>query len=341
MNEALRVGVIGLGFMGRTHLRAWRAQGEGVHLVAVADGREEARQGRPGSGGNLGPEDGAPLFDPDEVKGYREATELLEDPEVDAVSLCTPTDTHVDLARRALESGKHVLVEKPVALSSEAIEGLAAAAERAGRVAMPALCIRFWPAYTWLLETIRGGRLGAVRSARFTRLGAPPGWSTTFYADSARSGGALFDLHVHDADFVLAAFGLPSRVLARGHRDHVAATYWPRHPLAPGEPALSAEGGWVPGASFSMRYRVTFERGWASFDFSRPEPLLLSEDGAEARAVEVDARDGYFHEVAAFRAAIRQGGPPAVTLADAAAGTRLLEAELRSLHSGQVEEVAG
>jgi predicted dehydrogenase len=341
MSEVLRVGVIGLGFMGRTHLRAWREQGESVRLVAVADGRAEALQGRPSGGGNLGPEDEGPLFDPDEVRGYSQASQLVADPNVDAVSLCTPTDTHVELARNALEHGKHVLIEKPVALQPEPIEELAQAAERSGRVAMPAHCIRFWPAYSWLLEAIRGGRFGAVRSARFTRVGAPPAWSTAFYADAERSGGALFDLHVHDADFVLAAFGLPSRVLARGHRNHVTATYWPAEARSPGEPALSAEGGWVPGAAFSMRYHVTFERGWADFDFNRPEPLLLSEEGGEARPVELDAREGYYHEIAAFREAIRRGTPPPVTLADAAAGTRLLAAEVRSLRSGTVEAVAG
>jgi predicted dehydrogenase len=117
------------------------------------------------------------------------------------VSICTPTDSHIELAMTALAAGRHVLVEKPVALRSAEVARLAQAAAPAGRVCMPAMCMRFWPGWEWLKERIEAGEFGRVRSATFQRVGAPPDWSA-FYGDYARSGGPLHDLHIHDADFI-------------------------------------------------------------------------------------------------------------------------------------------
>ncbi|HEX7025312.1 MAG TPA: Gfo/Idh/MocA family oxidoreductase, partial [Gemmatimonadales bacterium] len=113
----LGVGVIGFGFMGRTHARAWLAagaQGLSVELRAVT--------GAPGTD----PPAGAALCP--------SAVELLARDDVDAVSICTYTDTHVELALAALRMGKHVLVEKPVALRHEDVARLAAAEREAGLI---------------------------------------------------------------------------------------------------------------------------------------------------------------------------------------------------------------
>ena len=68
--------------------------------------------------------------------------------------LCTPTDSHVDLAIAALRAGKHVLVEKPVAVDPADVERLAMVARENGTICMPAHCIRFWPAWAWLRDAI-------------------------------------------------------------------------------------------------------------------------------------------------------------------------------------------
>src|SRR5262249_14681176 len=125
MNESrgtaprLRIGVVGLGFMGRTHLAAWRAadsSGRANEIAAVCDRAEViAAGGRTGRGNLEAATSTAPLFDPASTKAYEKPEDLFADAKVDAVSLCTPTPTHVDLAIAALAAGKHVLVEKPVA----------------------------------------------------------------------------------------------------------------------------------------------------------------------------------------------------------------------------------
>ena len=220
----LGVGVIGLGFMGRTHVRAYRtaaARGHANRLVGVAD-RDVQRFAGAGDRGNLESGDaGGPLFDPETTGTHDTPDALLADPAVEAVSVCTPTESHVELALAALSAGKHVLVEKPVALASTEVERLAAAARESEGVCMPAMCMRFWPGWRWLRERIEDGSLGRVRSAVFRRLGSHPAWSPEFYGDQARTGGALFDLHVHDADLVHWLFGAPATVSSTGTADHL------------------------------------------------------------------------------------------------------------------------
>ena len=332
-HDAVGVAVLGLGFMGRTHLGAYHAANAAGHaneLVAVCDSDRDRRRGLPGGQGNL--EDGAELelmFDPTTVLAYADPSELFADDGVHLVSICTHTDSHVDLAIQALEAGKHVLVEKPVALHSADVERLADAAESASTLCMPAHCMRFWPAWRWLRDVVANGEYGAVRSASFRRLSAPPSWSADFYADAERTGGALVDLHIHDADFIRWCFGPPSSVTSAGSVNHLTTLYryddGPKH--------VTAEGGWdhTPGFDFQMRYVVVFERATAEFSLSHDPQLTLSRDG-ETHPVEVAAHDGYQGEVSHLLDCIRSGRRDLdVTLREAVELARMLEAERERL----------
>lgn len=334
MNERpIGVGVLGLGFMGRTHVAAYRSAhdaGFGNKLVAVADRSAELRAGRVvGKAGNLdsGAET-ATFFDTEKVRAYEHPAELLADAEVELVSICTPTETHVDLAIDALAAGKHVLVEKPVAVRAADVERLAAAANAASTLCMPAMCVRFWPAYAHLRAAIEDGRHGNVRSATFTRLCPPPGWSRDFYGDSERSGGALVDLHAHDADFVLACFGAPEAVTSTGTLDHLTTLY--HYPKGPRH--VVAEGGWDLAAScdFRMRFTVTFEGATLDFDLARA-PEMLCFRGIEREPVALDAANGYQLEVRHLLDCIRRGVRPGLTIDDALLLARVLDAERASL----------
>lgn len=333
-SSPLGIGVIGLGFMGRTHLEAWqRAAGDGLpcRLAAVADPSAEKRAGKIPALGNLdlGADD-APLFDPAEVAGHEDAASLFADPKVDIVSICTPTPSHVDLALAALEAGKHVLVEKPVDLDPQRIRDLDRAAREADRLCMPAMCLRFWPGWDWLIDAVQSETYGAVRSASFRRLGTLPPWSSGFYADLEKSGGALFDLHIHDVDIALKLFGVPQRVQAAGDLMHVSALYG----YDKGPAHVSAEGCWdqAPGTPFRMRYVVNFEHATADYDLGREEPLLLCREG-EAQPIALASHTGYDGEVRHFLAAARGEVELGVTLEEAARGTELLLQERSALSS--------
>jgi len=335
------VGVIGLGFMGATHIAAYRAAhaaGFSNRLVAVCDPDPDRRAGRIEARGNIDTQDGEQrLFDPDGVAASETPGALLDNPDVDLVSVCTYTDTHVDLALAALAAGKHVLVEKPIALRRLDAQRLAEAALAAsGRICMPAMCMRFWPGWDWLARVLVEGRYGAVREARFRRVGPMPGWANEFYGDVSRSGGALFDLHVHDADFVRWCFGAPEAVSCSGNLAHVTTTY----DFGAGGPRVIAEGGWREDddAPFEMGFEVTFERAVARYVFGETPRLTLLEDHVST-PVELAAGDGYDGEVRHLLAAIAaaddgEAPTPGDMLADAVDVTAMLEAELESLQAG-------
>jgi predicted dehydrogenase len=327
----LGIGIVGFGVMGRTHVRAYRAAGatgRPNRIVAIAD-RNPASVVAGGPSGNLQGEEPV-VIDERETAIVAHADELLANPAVEAVSVCTPTDSHVELALAALRAGKHVLVEKPVALAASDVERLAAAARASGRVCMPAMCLRFWPGWRWLRQAVERGPHGKVRSAVFRRLASPPGWSD-FYRDEARSGGALFDLHVHDADFVRWLFGEPASVHATGSLDHVTASYR----FENGPPHVVAEGGWdhTGGFPFHMSFTVVFEQATADYAVGRNPPLVLHENGA-SRALPLEEGTGYDGEIRHFLDCCAGKTEPEATLDEAVGLVRMLEAERACLARG-------
>ncbi len=335
----VNVGVVGLGLMGQTHLDAYNRVA-GARVVAVAD-KDEARLS--GEGDAQASFEGQALggYDLSGAARYTDGMELIRDPNVDMVDLCLVTPLHVPFAVAALEAGKHVLIEKPLARTSEdATKILDVEAESPG-LAMCAHCMRFWPGWDWLKRAVDDGRYGKVRSASFTRLGETP--ESPFYRDGKNSGGAALDLHIHDTDYVHHLFGVPREVTSVGYSqingcvDHITTFYHYDH-----VPHVVAEGAWVPfkGFEFTLRYGVVFERAAATFDMAREKPLILIEQGKEPEAVELDSGLGYEQEIAYFIDCIRAGrAPQRSSVRDAAQSLCILEAELRSVTSGRTQPV--
>ncbi|MEE2889390.1 MAG: Gfo/Idh/MocA family oxidoreductase [Planctomycetota bacterium] len=333
------IGIIGFGFMGRTHLDAYLRASETDISCAV---REVFSLEDPASASSGNVDTGASTavdLVASEIRFSTGVESLLSSDDIDLVSICTPTDTHVDLAIQALEAGKHVLLEKPVALSCSEVERLQIAHEGSGLLCMPAMCMRFWPGWSWLREKVQDASLGAVTSASFQRFGASPTWSQDFYLDEQRSGGALTDLHVHDADFIVATFGMPAEVSTCGTRSQLVTQY--RYPSGPA--SVMAEAAWYPdpGYPFQMKYRVGFEDSVADFDLARPEAPLILHRGGEAEPVSVPEINGYDLEVRHILEAVqREESSIQPDLEDAVRVTRLLEAEARSLDEGRSISVA-
>ena len=158
--------------MGGVHLRALR-EVAGATLAAVFSNDERQLTGDlTATQGNLGRP--AERLDFSGIKLYRDLAGVLGDADIDAVDLCLPTFLHEEVAVAALQAGKHVLVEKPMALDGVSARRMIAAAEQAGRIFMCAQVLRFFPEYVALNNAMSG--LGAVRGAFFRRRCAAPAW---------------------------------------------------------------------------------------------------------------------------------------------------------------------
>jgi len=295
----MRVGLLGLGFMGGTHLQAMEGIPE-AELAAVMDANEARLTGdRSDIQGNLGIP--GKRMDLAGATRYRTVDEILADPDVEAVDICLPTFLHAPITLQALAAGKHVLVEKPMALDGVTADRMTESAARYGKILMTAHVLRFSPAYQVLSELVRSGRLGAMRSALFRRRTAVPTWGPWEF-DKSKSGGGVFDLLIHDADMCLHLFGMPQSLSAAGYED-----------LSGGVDTLTAElhypevasvtitGGWHHTGEypFSMEYTVIAERGVVEFSSDRRPPTVYWADGKKEPLTAPDA-DGYQAEIRYF-----------------------------------------
>jgi len=336
-NRKVNVAVVGLGFMGITHIKAYQ-QIPSARLVAVCDAVRLPVNGvLAGVTGNVIGSDAINLGA--DIKVCRELDEVLADPAVELVDLCVPTPLHPPQAIAALQAGKHVLCEKPLARTSALARDIVSAAKSAKGFFMPAMCMRFWPGWAWLKELAEKKTHGKILTARFRRVSAPPGWSRDSYFKGVDSGGALLDLHIHDTDFVQFIFGRPSSVFSTGLSrfsgaiDHVVTQY----KVADGA-TVYAEGSWLLSQGFGMSYTVMFERATVDFDSARgADALRVDEEGQPSRIVKSEGPDGYGGELRHMIQAIQTGKPPmVVTAQDGLSAVEICEAEEKSIKTAQI-----
>ena len=199
MEETLGVGMVGYAFMGAAHSQGWRTAGRVFDLplrpvLAAIAGR-----------------DGTAVRAAADRHGWAAAETdwraLIAREDVDLVDVCTPGDSHAEIAVAALEAGKHVLCEKPLANSVTEAELMAAAAEAAaarGQVAMVGFNYRRVPAVSYARTLIAEGRLGELRHVRVTYLQdwlVDPDFPLTWRLEREHAGsGALGDLGAHAVD---------------------------------------------------------------------------------------------------------------------------------------------
>jgi predicted dehydrogenase len=193
--KTLRVGVIGLG-VGKGHIRSYRMH-PAAEVVAIADPDAERRQAI-----------GAEYEIPDR---YEDAVTMLEDQDLDIVSICTPNKFHKDLAISALETGCHVLCEKPMAMNAEEARQMNETAERTGRRLMINFSYRFSDQSQALKRQVDAGLLGEVYFGRtiWLRRRNLPRFGGWFGQKALAGGGPLIDLGVHRLDLALWLMGYP------------------------------------------------------------------------------------------------------------------------------------
>jgi predicted dehydrogenase len=314
-----------MGFMGAVHATAYKS----LPGVSVSGYCGTYRKGA----GNF--EKAGEELDLSDARQFPSWRELVADPSIDVVDICLPSDLHVEVAETALKNGKHVLCEKPLALSEEGCERLLRVASESGRVFMVGQVLRFWPEYVYLQKWARSGEFGRVRSAVFTRRAGVPAWSS-WLTDDARSGGAVVDLLVHDIDQILLLMGQPERVTAKsmGGEDSVAASFlYPSRSLE-----VRLQGGWfAAGSTLQMSFQVRAERGLLEF---AADGLWLSDANGKRERIEVAAVDGFADEVAYFVECCKNGARPERCLPEESATAVKVALRVKESRAKEGEQVA-
>lgn len=246
----LKVGLIGVGGISGAHIPAWEAIPE-VSLVALCDIRPERMEPYP------------------DKHHYVDFEDMLAHEQLDILDICLPTYLHADHSIRAIEHGIHVLCEKPISLKKEDVDRIYTAAAQNHVCFMVAQVLRFWPEYELLKKIYDEQTYGRLLSGYMGRLSNCPEWSwDNWLRDQERSGLVPFDLHIHDLDFMIYAFGTPQ--LKTAHRsqlpnaDHITAVY--EYP----DFYIMTEAAWYD-APFPFRadFRFEFENALVCLDMGK------------------------------------------------------------------------
>ena len=339
MAKKLKVGVIGLGSMGSTHLDIYSQISE-VEVVAVADLKKSRLDGSSRAEGNISGQAQGSVVGL-EAKKYLDGMDLINDPDIELVDICVGTNLHFVFVEAALAKGKHVLVEKPLARTYDEAKKIVELALNSSTYIMSAMCLRYWPAWVWLKKVIDSKQYGRCLSLTCKRQTShPPG---TFYSNDDECGGALLDLHVHDTDFINYCFGMPKAVFSQGYKgpsggiDHVATHYI--YDQSQNAPLVTAEGTWTmqEGYGFNMSYTANFEKATACYLLDDEETLTLFRSSYEPEIIKLDEGMGYEFEIRSFVDEILRGEKSDMALLNQAAKSiAIIEAEQVSIRSCSV-----
>ncbi len=344
MADKIKVGIIGLGFMGSTHFRIYKHDNK-AEIAAVADVNPAKIKGNWSSiVGNIGDSDNSVPVDMAGIRTYTDGMDLINDQGIDMVDVCVPTFLHKKYIIAALKAGKHVLCEKPIGRNLSDAKEITAEAEKSEKFFMTAMCIRFWPEYSHAYELYRSGKLGKLVSATFKRISPSVhgnSWEDWFMK-SELSGGALLDLHLHDTDAVRYFFGRPDSVTAFGVKgfrtdrgiDHAVT----RYDYGDGTLIMS-EGGWesAKAAPFEMSFQIVCEKG--TVRLSELGYKIIYEDGSidEPKPAKPGMPTGWHVEIDYFLSCVLKGKKPDnyITLEEMRDSMAIIEAEEKSINENR------
>jgi predicted dehydrogenase len=257
------------------------------------------------------------------------------------------------MAVRALEAGKHVLVEKPIALSIAEADAMVAAAETAGKLLMVGHVLPFFPEFAVGVEAVQSQRYGPLRAAHLMRVISKPDWSSGI-ADPERSGGPAIDLHIHDTHYIGLICGVPRAVHSRGVVENGAVVHLSTQYLYDTQNlAVSCVSGALSqsGRPFAHGFELYFDRVTLAFEFANlggrghvamPLSVILPDGTVENPDLGAgDPVESFARELTVAAAAVATGHE-----ADRLSGTlarqalKLCLAEIQSVKTGKVIEVA-
>lgn len=329
----LKVGLVGIGFMGRGHLDNYiRLEKEGfpVKLVAICDIDKDKFKGKflPG---NLNV--GNNKYDFSKYHLYTDIDEMLDKEDLDYVDTVVPTYIHAPFVIKALNKGLNVLCEKPMSLSSDKCREMIDASKKNNKKLMIAQCLRFEPCYEYLKECVASEKYGAVVEGFFFRGGSTPKWSyQNWYLDKNKSGGCLLDQHIHDVDMINWLFGKPEAVSTMAKNIVPGSGYdmVSTHYSYPDGKVINSQDDWTLNGDFGFEssFRVNFEK---AIVICEKGVLKVYPHDGKSFVPEIDKNSGYYKEIKYFSDAIINDKPIEISAPESTMDTiKIAEAERES-----------
>jgi len=307
--ETVNVGLIGFGGMGHMHFGCY-ANNPNAKVVAMCDIDPAKFEGGGDVKINISSGDAKPL-DLTGVALYTKIDDLLKDPNVRLVDICLPTRMHAEVSCQALESGKDVFCEKPMAWNVDECARVERAIEKSGKQFAVGHCLRYWPQYMAVSKIVESKQYGDWRYARLHRSGSTPGWSwNNWLCTGDQSGGAVIDMHIHDADAALWWFGKPQTVKAAGIKvDGLPLTVDAMWTYEKNR-VVSLHGGWdLNGGDFRYAFKVVFEDATVAFDSALDGAFVRIVTAAGTEKLPVDEYSAYQSEIDDIVDCLQKGRP--------------------------------
>lgn len=310
MAEPVKVGLIGIGGMGRTHFDCY-GNNPNTQIVAICDVDEKKLSGDwSGTALNIDTGD-AGKVDLSGIAKYSDYHELINDPNVQLVDICLPTKLHAPATIASLNAGKDTFCEKPMAFTPEECDEMQAALDASGRQLMIGHCLRYWPAYVKTKEIIDSGEYGKVLYARFHRVSGTPWWSwNNWLATGSESGGPVLDMHIHDADTALWWFGQPDSISADGFMLNGAPALVDATWRYNNGPVVYLNGQWDNnGGDFDFGFKVVLENATILHIFGMSTLKLIKggQEGDQSEEVELADDMAYQAEINDFVDCVQTG----------------------------------
>jgi predicted dehydrogenase len=330
----LRIAILGLGFAGKAHAEAYVRMPD-VRLAAIGGFRNQFAPQR--------------WQAPYPVEFHADPDVLLNSCKADVVDICLPTYLHEEFVMKAAAKGLHIICEKPFALSLASADRMIQAVHKSGASAMVAQVLRFFPHYRKCRELFESGRLGQVFHGYASRLSTMPTWGEWF-RDPTKSGGALFDLQVHDLDYLLQLFGVPQSVFAAGIRsqsgawDHVVTTLL----YADKNACIETSYRMPKGSPFTSRLRLMGTQASIEYDFRvegnvdrlerAQNRMVMYREGHSSEEIAVEDCDPFYSELRYFVESL-SGRTKSSSLEEARHVIGVLQTAAQSLESSEPVDV--
>jgi predicted dehydrogenase len=309
-----RVAVIGFGFMGITHSLNILKNPD-LKLKAIVDINPDLIEKNLKSGiGNISTGN----IDITELAGinkYSNLDDCLNSEDLDAVHICTHVNLHYEMTKTALIYDKHVFLEKPFCLNVREAEELVELASKKKKILMVGHVVRFMPPYQKLKQWIDSSEFGKLKFLSLSRFCGLPSWGQ-WKEKKVRefSGGALFDLVIHDIDFANYILGMPSEIKCNylpgeySSHDYVSAMWSYKN----NDVHIKIEGGFTFHSNFPFQasYMAQFEKASVLFTTLKSDIIQIADDASIREISAGDGVEGYFNEIAYFSDCLKNNSLP-------------------------------